>query len=398
MHMQSERNYVTTALKPESAYATADLSGVLGLLYESPLHDDLWKPVLRRLCEITQSRIGFFVTGENHTGVAVRAQSADHPDDTALADQYNEKYKDRDPFRQPILQSGRTGVVDCEELLPNAGLLRTELYRDQLQPRGLRYATFVVTAASADRMEALSLWRTTGQGPFHEETRRLLELLYPHIQKSMELRHVLRTTQQRLAGVEAMLDASPTATFLVTSRGRLMHRNAAADNLLVEGDAMSLESGTLVTASTKCRDALRALLQNTGERAGKPIAAPGGKTTITIQTKSGNQPLYLLAVPLAPAERRRSGADIMLLISDPGCPITVPHEILQSIYGLTPALADVANGLLKGYSLDYIARLRHVSIGTVRQQLKSILSKTGTVRQSDLVRQLLSLPRPMVKK
>ena len=161
---------------------------------------------------------------------------------------------------------------------------------------------------------------------------------------------------------------------------------------------MSLENGTLVTASTQCRDALRALLLKTGERAGKPIAAPGAQTTITIQTKSGNEPLYLLAVPLAPAERRRSGADIMLIISDPGCPITVPHEILQSIYGLTPALADVANGLLKGYSLDYISRLRHVSIGTVRQQLKSILSKTGTVRQSDLVRQLLSLPRPMVKK
>ena len=94
----------------------------------------------------------------------------------------------------------------------------------------------------------------------------------------------------------------------------------------------------------------------------------------------------------------RSGAEIILIVSDPGSPITVQHEILESIYGLTPALADVANGLLKGYSLEYIARLRHVSIGTVRQQLKSILSKTGTVRQSDLVRQLLSLPRPMTKK
>ena len=398
MPMQSERNHVSPAVKPESTYATADLSGVLGLLYESPLRDDLWKPVLRRLCEITQSRCGFFVTGDNHTGIAVRAQSAEHPDYSTLGDQYNEKYTDKDPFRQPILQSGRTGVVDCEELLPNTGLLRTELYRDQLQPNGLRYATFVVTAASADRMEALSLWRTMSQGPFHEETRRLLELLYPHIQKSMELRHVLRTTQRRLAGVEAMLDASPTATFLVTSRGHLLHRNAAAGTLLEEGDAMSLENGTLVTASSQSRDALRALLQKAGEGAGKSIAASSAKTTITIQPKSGNNPLYLLAASLSRADRRRSGAEVMLIVSDPGCPITLPYEMLQSIYGLTPALADVANGLLKGYSLDYIARLRHVSIGTVRQQLKSILNKTRTVRQSDLVRQLLSLPRHMVKK
>jgi len=236
------------------------------------------------------------------------------------------------------------------------------------------------------------------QGPFDEDSRRLLELLYPHIQKSMELRHVIRTTQRRLAGVEAMLDVTPTATFLVTLGGHLLHCNAAADALLEEGDAMSLENGTVITASKQSRDALRALLQRTGEVTGKPSAASSSKTTITIQPKSGSHALYLLALPLAPEDRKRSGADVMLLVSHPGSPITVPQEILESIYGLTPALADVANGLLKGYSLEYIARLRHVSIGTVRQQLKSILSKTGTVRQSDLVRQLLSLPRPMTKK
>jgi DNA-binding CsgD family transcriptional regulator/PAS domain-containing protein len=396
--MQSEEGYVSTDVNPESMYATADLSVVLGQLNESPLSDDLWRPVLSRLCEITQSSTGFLITGEDHTGLAVRAQSADHPHDAALVNQYNETYADKDPFRQPVLQSGRTGVVDAEELLPNAGLMRTELYRDQLQPRGLRYAMFVVTAASAERIEAVSLWRTMIQGPFHEESRRLLELLYPHIQKSMELRHVLRSTERRIAGIEAMLDVSPTATFLVTRRGHLLHRNAAADALLGEGDVLSLENGTLVSASNQSREALRTLLQKTGAGAGKPIPALPGKTTITVQRKSGGPPLYLLAVPLEPADRRRSRADVMLLVSDPGDPVTVPHEILASIYGLTPALAEVANGLLKGYSLEYIAELRQVSIGTVRQQLKSILSRTETVRQSDLVRLLLSLPRTLVKK
>jgi len=327
----------------------------------------------------------------------VRAQAEDHPEDATLVAQYNENFSDRDPFRQPLLQSGRTGVVDGEQLLPNAGLLRTELYRVHLEPRGLRYVTLVVTAASADRMEALSLWRTMSQGPFHEESRRLLEILYPHIQKSMELRHVLRMTQRRLAGVEAMLDVTPSATFLVTKRGHLLHRNVAADALLDEGDALSLENGMLVSASNQSRDTLRALMVKAGETTDKTTGAPGAKTVITIQSKSDRHPLYLLAVPLSPADRKRSGADVMVFVSDTQTPITVPPEILQSIYGLSPALADVANGLLKGYSLEYIARLRHVSIGTVRQQLKSILGKTGTVRQSDLVRLLLSLPRTIVK-
>jgi DNA-binding CsgD family transcriptional regulator/PAS domain-containing protein len=396
--MQSGEDYVSTAVNPESTYATIDLSKVLGQLNESPLHDDLWRPVLRHLCEITQSSSGFFVTGDDHTGLAVRAQSADHPDDTTLVHRYNETYAVKDPFRQPVLQRGLTGVVDAEELLPNAGLVRTELYRDQLQPIGLRYAMLVVTAASAERIEALSLWRTQSQGPFREESIRLLEFLYPYIQKSMELRHVLRTTQRRLAGLEAMLDVSPTAIFLVTRRGHLLHHNAAADAILEEGDVLSLENGTLVSASNQSRDALRTLLQKTGAGAGKLIGPSPAKATITVQPKSGRRPLYFLAVPLMPEDRKKSRADVMLLVSDPGSPITVPHEILESVYGLSPALADVANGLLKGYSPEYIAELRQVSIGTVRQQLKSILSKTDTVRQSDLVRLLLSLPRTMVKK
>ncbi len=47
-----------------------------------------------------------------------------------------------------------------------------------------------------------------------------------------------------------------------------------------------------------------------------------------------------------------------------------------------------------GYSLEEIANLRHVSPGTVRIQIKSLLGKTGTACQADLVRLLMTLPQP----
>jgi DNA-binding NarL/FixJ family response regulator len=72
--------------------------------------------------------------------------------------------------------------------------------------------------------------------------------------------------------------------------------------------------------------------------------------------------------------------------------VNYPDEVLRALYGLTPAQTEVANGILTGYTLEEIAFLRKVSIGTVRQQVKAILSKTGTDRQSDLVRVLMTLP------
>jgi hypothetical protein len=46
-----------------------------------------------------------------------------------------------------------------------------------------------------------------------------------------------------------------------------------------------------------------------------------------------------------------------------------------------------------GYSLEEIAALRKVKIGTVRDQVKSILTKTGTSKQAEMIKLLLTLPR-----
>ena len=45
-----------------------------------------------------------------------------------------------------------------------------------------------------------------------------------------------------------------------------------------------------------------------------------------------------------------------------------------------------------GYSLEEIASHRHVTLGTVRIQIRSLLSKTGTCRQSEHLRLLMTLP------
>jgi DNA-binding NarL/FixJ family response regulator len=102
----------------------------------------------------------------------------------------------------------------------------------------------------------------------------------------------------------------------------------------------------------------------------------------------------LLASPLPHAHRIRSGADLLVLITDPDRTPCFPDNVLRALYTFTPAETEVANGLLMGYSLQEIASLRHVTLGTVRIQVKSLLSKTGTGRQSELVRVLMTLPQP----
>ena len=227
-----------------------------------------------------------------------------------------------------------------------------------------------------------------------EHGNRLLELLVPHVQKALEIYRVLGVTQQRLAGAEAIADASSTATFLMTCEGRLIHSNAAGDVLLSRGSPLALVNESVVATASESRGGLRAIYR----KAASPDFAHSTQPPLnafSLPRVGGVRPLQLLASPLPQAIRLRSGADIVVLVSDPDCVLSFPDGVLRTLYGLTAAEIEVANGLLMGYSLDEISSLRRVRLGTVRIQVKSLLGKTGTERQSDLVRLLMTLPHPL---
>jgi DNA-binding CsgD family transcriptional regulator len=64
---------------------------------------------------------------------------------------------------------------------------------------------------------------------------------------------------------------------------------------------------------------------------------------------------------------------------------------IASVFALTPAEARLAAAVADGRSLESIAESSGVSLTTARNQLKSVLSKTDTHRQSELVALLARL-------
>lgn len=215
-----------------------------------------------------------------------------------------------------------------------------------------------------------------------------LKLLFPHIQSALNIRQALGIAWQRASDAEAMVDASTTPTFLLSGEGEILHANQAAHKLLREGDGLLSRQGFLVASKSGMRKPLQDLLQDmhlevgtfTGFHPAKPLS---------LERISGRRPLQLLASPIP----KRGNYGVLLLATDPEKPVVLRDDVLQEHYRFTPAETEVANGLLTGYSLEEIAVLRKVKIGTVRDQVKSILAKTGTGRQSELVKLLLSLPQ-----
>jgi DNA-binding CsgD family transcriptional regulator len=60
--------------------------------------------------------------------------------------------------------------------------------------------------------------------------------------------------------------------------------------------------------------------------------------------------------------------------------------LLQDLFNLTPAEASLLHALMQDKRIEDHAQARGVSVTTVRTQLAHLFRKTGTNRQSELVR------------
>jgi DNA-binding CsgD family transcriptional regulator/PAS domain-containing protein len=385
-------------------------SELLQVLYSAPLQQELWQRFLTRVCEYTNSSLGVFIAADTSTGLAVLAQGGTR-DNTETVSAYNQQYAHSDPFRPAVVRRCRTqdpvAVYTEDELIPSTSFLKSEIYRGLLGPAGLRYGTITILACTVRRMDVISLWRTPEEGPISPDARKLMELLIPHVQTALKITRALGKAEQRLASAEAMANASPTATFVLASDGHVQHCNTAAESLIGGNESLTITNGNLSALQPEDRDGLTRLLRNAASpaysqsvdsqsRASQSPDSPSKSSpcnVLTLHRSLGKRPLQLLAAPLPEAQRQRSRADLLLLVSDPEKPISFPDDILHVLYSLTPAETEVANGLLMGYSPEDIACLRRISASTVRQQIKSMLNKTGTTRQSEMVRLLMTLPQ-----
>jgi DNA-binding CsgD family transcriptional regulator len=99
--------------------------------------------------------------------------------------------------------------------------------------------------------------------------------------------------------------------------------------------------------------------------------------------------LRLIIAPLHVAEL--AGCAAIWVMN--GHSVGVPSEkMLSVLFGLSPAEARLARGLLLGRTPDEHARHAGVGVATVRTQLHSIFSKTGVRRQAELVALLARIP------
>jgi DNA-binding CsgD family transcriptional regulator len=292
--------------------------------------------------------------------------------------------------RWPAREAG--AVVLGSSIVPRAELVRSVMYRHYLAPRKIEEVVRLDVLHESDRSQSISLARTWSSGAFADVELQFAQALMPYLQRAVVVQTRLGDAS---AAARSALDALETAQapiFILDRRGRVVHASAEAARLLREADGLSIATGDALRAAAPSLSArLATLITRTVGTHGEP----GTSGTLRLPRPSGKPALTLVSVPL-PLYTAGPGAHhpaVLLQVADPGARANPHRALLVEAFELTPAEADLAADLLAGLSVREIAAGSGRSIATVRTHLASLLAKTSTARQSELIRLLMRLPR-----
>jgi DNA-binding CsgD family transcriptional regulator/PAS domain-containing protein len=369
--------------------STVELSDLLADLYAAPLEPEKWQAFFDRLCRLTSIASGFMISVRPEGNVILAGGGLNF--DPEISHLYNQHYGAKDPYTEPAMRNHRIGLMRGDELVSRADLVKSELYNEVLIPYGLGHMTLMSCECSAEAVSKFPLWSSPKHGPMDAASTHLLETLIPHVQTALLLRSKIAASDASNLFSETALDAMSIAAFLVTGKGQIRHMNRLAAGYLEGTEGLRSHDGRL-TATDSYEDAqLQLLIAGASGEKDASVSLPGGAMKIV-------RPLArtTLQVTVVPAPERyrpaESGSCALVFVSDPSSQPRPRAALMRALYGLTPAEARLADLLLEGCEVREAADRLRTTLETARFHLKRVLAKTGTRRQTELMRLMLSLP------
>ncbi len=358
-------------------------------IYRAVSNPDLWVHALEAAKDHLQADAILLLYGDVSAGV-LRVVEATGFDRRAL-DLYVGGHGLDDPLIRESLGGPSEMIVSSARLFRGKDLRSTGVYRQLLQPSGL----FHIAGAAAVNTGSVhaSLWmaRSEAAPDFSVRDLHLLRELLPHVACAMSVHHRVRQAELEASLATGAFDRVAVGVVLLDVKGAPVMVNREAKRILDLEDGFSLLGDGPAGASSNQTGELRELIREVGCYT-SPTAtvkhAAGGALRLT--RPSGRPDFHLVVLPLPMrCQPGRGGAVVVLFITDPEVPQSSADYLFAELYSLTEAENRLVFQLLEGRSLTDAAVRLGLSRNTVHSQLASIFQKTGTRRQSELLRLLL---------
>lgn len=235
-------------------------------------------------------------------------------------------------------------------------------------------------------MCTVGLHRGLKPGEFTDMMQQRLQQTLPHFRRLMTILQTMNGSVGESRLTEQILDSLATAIFVLDRKGAVVYSNPSATRILNRHDGLAIHAGLLTTHEKVSASKLQEMVSSL-------VLAPAtvGTGALPVERLNGGKPYYLVLAPLREESISPAGK-VLVLLQDPDTRSAGTMKHLASLFGLTEAEANLTMQLAEGQTLEEIALIRNVAMSTVRAQTKSVLAKTDTSRQAELVSVVSRLP------
>jgi len=286
----------------------------------------------------------------------------------------------------------RPGAIETDQdILPRSELLRSDYYNGFLKPHDMHAYLRMTLSVEDGCRKIISLSRPISLGDYETSDVEQCRRLMPHLQRAARVTQRVEESNLVLTAFSDLLEQSPTGVLLISPAGSILFANRAARTMAQAADGFLLRRGRIEVLNRQDHAALQRLIAGATGRIGRADAARGG--VMRLRRTSGKPDLAIVAAPLASGTSwTETGPVAFMLVTDPETTSTRPEAMIRQLFGLSAAETRVAQRLMMGDSPEQAAAILNVKIATARWHLASLYRKTGTSRQAQLMRMLLSVP------
>ncbi len=225
---------------------------------------------------------------------------------------------------------------------------------------------------------------------FSAEERSLCEALLPHLRRALHMHNLLDRSESLGTLYSKAIGRLSVATIVLDETGKVLDQNLIAQDILASGDGLKLVGGRLEATYPSDNRALQQLIRNA-------FAQQSGDRVVPSEAMSVSRPSGLVSlgvvieqVPSGEWAEGKGKPSVVVYIRDAAGKSLASTTVAKQLFNLTPAETGLAMELANGLSLEEAAEVLNIRRNTARAHLRSIFSKTGVRRQTELVRIMLN--------
>jgi DNA-binding CsgD family transcriptional regulator len=360
-------------------------SHIASLLYEAALDPKRWwQPCLEAIRDqLGANYASLIVRPPGHAELGLIVSSAGEYRDIA---DYPTEIAAMCPFRgMPVDR-----VVTVTDVLSEAEWRASTYYNDFCKDIQCFHVMAADVATKDGCTYALRVTRPEMSSNFDAQDRAFMNMLVPHVKRALNLHLSVHQDRQMISLYSRATAQLMVGVVILDQNGKVIESNAAATSILEMRDGLKVSGGVLeanyANDNRKLQRLIRDALMQT--RTSCLSIAEG----VSVSRQSGRLNWGVVVQSILPDEwtEGKQRPSVAVFVRDMDGKADPSIKLAQQLFQLTPAETSLAIQLANGLSLEEAAEALNIRLNTARAHLRSIFSKTGVRRQTELVRIFLN--------